>query len=47
MITTRFAMLRIWEILLCERNHNMFFKSGLALMEIHGRVAKPVSKNLR
>jgi hypothetical protein len=31
-----FAVLRVWDVLLYEGNRSMLFRTGLALMEIHG-----------
>jgi hypothetical protein len=43
MITSRSAMLRVWDVLLYEEeNHSMLFKIGLVLMEIHGMVGRMV-----
>jgi hypothetical protein len=46
MITNRFVVLRVWDVLLHEGNRNMLFRTGLALMEIHGRVGRSMSKHL-
>jgi len=48
MITSRSAMLRVWDVLLYEGNCSMLFKIGLVLiMEIHGMVGKMVLKHLK
>jgi hypothetical protein len=47
MIITRFAMLRIWDVLFYEGNRSILFKTKLALMEIHGRVNMLMFEHLR
>jgi hypothetical protein len=47
MIAIKSAVLKVWDVLLCEGNRNMFFRIGLSLMEIHGRVGRLVSEHLR
>jgi hypothetical protein len=47
MIAIRSAVLKVWDVLLYEGNRNMFFKTGLSLMQIHGRVGRLVLEHLR
>jgi hypothetical protein len=47
MIAIKSSVLKVWDMLLCEGNRNMFFRIGLSLMEIHGRVGRLVSEHLR